>query len=73
MDEQNKQVQILQIQEEQEDSINIKYYLLLLFRRWWVIVIALFFTIFITYSYVSRIPSRYEALATVKLPECYDC
>jgi tyrosine-protein kinase Etk/Wzc len=68
MDEQNKQVQILQIQEEQEDSINIKYYLLLLFRRWWVIVIALFFTIFITYSYVSRIPSRYEALATVKLP-----
>lgn len=68
MDEQNKQIQILQIQEEQEDGINIKYYLLLLFRRWWVIAITLFFTIFIARLYVSTIPVKYEALATIKLP-----
>jgi tyrosine-protein kinase Etk/Wzc len=68
MDEQNKQVQILQIQEEQEDGIHIKYYLLLLLRRWWVIAITLLFMIFIAYLYVSRIPSRYEAFATVKFP-----
>jgi capsular exopolysaccharide synthesis family protein len=68
MDEQNKQVQILQIQEEQEDSINIKYYLLLLFRRWWVIAIALFFMMFIARLLSFMISDRYEALATIKLP-----
>jgi len=68
MDEQNKQVQILQIQEEQEDDIHIKYYLLLLLRRWWIIAIALFFMIFIARLYVSIVPARYEALATVKIP-----
>jgi capsular exopolysaccharide synthesis family protein len=68
MDEQNKQIQILQIQEEQEDGKNIKYYLLLFFQRWWIIAIALFFTIFLAYLFVSRIHAKYEALAVVKLP-----
>jgi len=68
MDEQNRQVQILQVQEEPEESTNIRYYLFLFMRRWWVVAIALAFVIVMIRLYISRIPVLYEATAAVKLP-----
>jgi uncharacterized protein involved in exopolysaccharide biosynthesis len=69
MDEQNRQLQILQIQDDSsEDSIDLKGYTSSLARRWWVIAIIFILSLIMAFLYIRNTKKIYEATATVKIP-----
>jgi capsular exopolysaccharide synthesis family protein len=69
MDEQNRQLQILQIQDDSsEDSIDLKAYISSLARRWWVIAIIFILSLSMAFLYIRNTKKIYEATATVKIP-----
>jgi capsular exopolysaccharide synthesis family protein len=68
MDEQTRQVQILQVQDEPEEEIHLRDYWSLFMQRWWVIAISFVFVISLTLVYIFITPRQYEAEVVVKLP-----
>ena len=69
MDEQNRQLQILQIQDDSsEDSIDLKAYISSLARRWWIIAIIFILSLAMAFLYIRNTKKIYEATATVKIP-----
>ena len=68
MDEQTRQVQILQVQDEPEEEIHLKDYWSLFMQRWWVIAVSFVFVISLTIAYIFITPRQYEAEVVVKLP-----